>query len=88
MHRALIIEFLGTLFFVFVIFATKNYIAIGAILALLVLLGGPISGGYYNPAVAIANMLAGNLGNHMVIPYILAEVFGGICGFFLYKKIF
>ena len=53
-----IVEFLGTLFLVFVIFATGNYLAIGAALAVAVLLGGAISGGAFNPAVAIALMHA------------------------------
>jgi len=48
-----IVEFLGTLFLVFVILATGNYLAIGAALAVAVLLGGAISGGAFNPAVAI-----------------------------------
>ena len=54
-----IVEFLGTLFLVFVIFSTGNYLAIGAALAVAVLLGGAISGGAFNPAVAIALMYAG-----------------------------
>ena len=49
-----LVEFLGTMFLVFVIFTTGNWIAIGAALAIGVLLGGPISGGAYNPAVAIS----------------------------------
>jgi len=39
-----IVEFLGTMLLVFTIFATGNWAAIGAALAIGVLLGGPISG--------------------------------------------
>ena len=46
------VEFLGTLFLVFVIFATGNYLAIGAALAVAILLGSAISGGAFNPAVS------------------------------------
>ena len=63
-----IVEFLGTLFLVFVIFATGNYLAIGAALAVAVLLGGAISGGAFNPAVAIALMHAGRLARADLIP--------------------
>ena len=39
-----LVEFLGTMFLVFVIFATGNWAAIGAALAVGVYLGGAISG--------------------------------------------
>jgi glycerol uptake facilitator-like aquaporin len=44
-----IVEFLGTMFLMFVIFTTGNWLAIGAALAIAVLLGGSISGGAFNP---------------------------------------
>ena len=40
-----LVEFLGTLFFLYVILATGNWLAIGAALAIAVLIGGPISDG-------------------------------------------
>ena len=81
-----IVEFLGTLFLVFVIFATGNYLAIGAALAIAVLLGGAISGGAFNPAVTIALMYAGRLARSDLIPYIIAQVAGGLAGYELFKK--
>ena len=80
-----IVEFLGTLFLVFVIFATGNYLAIGAALAVAVLLGGAISGGAFNPAVAIALMHSGRLARSDLIPYIVAQVAGGLAGYELFK---
>jgi glycerol uptake facilitator-like aquaporin len=82
-----IVEFLGTLFLVFVIFATGNYLAIGAALAVAVLLGGAISGGAFNPAVAIALMHAGRLARADLIPYIVAQVAGGLAGYELFKMV-
>ena len=82
-----IVEFLGTLFLVFVIFATGNYLAIGAALAVAVLLGGAISGGAFNPAVAIALMYAGKLSRSDLIPYIVAQVAGALAGFELFKMV-
>jgi aquaporin Z len=81
-----LVEFLGTLFIVFVIFATGNWIAIGFGLAIPVLLGGPISGGAFNPAVAISLYAAGKLSKPDLIPYIIVEILGGLTAFFLYKK--
>ena len=63
-----LVEFLGTLFLVFVIFATGNYLAIGAALAVAAFLGGPISGGAFNPAVAISLFAAGKLSKADLIP--------------------
>jgi aquaporin Z len=80
-----IVEFLGTLFLVFVIFATGNYLAIGAALAIAVLLGGAISGGAFNPAVTIALMYAGRLARSDLIPYIIAQVAGALAGYELFK---
>jgi len=80
-----IVEFLGTLFLVFVIFATGNYLAIGAALAIAVLLGGAISGGAFNPAVTIALMYAGRLAHSDLIPYIIAQVAGALAGYELFK---
>jgi aquaporin Z len=81
-----LVEFLGTLFLVFVIFATGNWIAIGLGLAIPVLLGGPISGGAFNPAVALSLYAAGKLSKSDLIPYIVVEILGGLTAFFLYKK--
>ena len=80
-----IVEFLGTLMLVFVILATGNYLAIGATLALCILLGGPISGGSFNPAVAVSLLAAGKLSSSDVVPYIVVEIIGGLVAFQLYK---
>ena len=56
-----LVEFLGTMFLMFTIFATGNWLAIGAALAIAVLLGGVVSGGAFNPAVAISLYAAGKL---------------------------
>ena len=81
-----LVEFLGTLFLMYVIFATGNWAAIGVGLAIPVLLGGPISGGAFNPAVAISLYAAGKLPKADLIPYIVVEILGALTAFFLYKK--
>jgi aquaporin Z len=81
-----VVEFLGTMFLMYVILATGNWAAIGVGLAIPVLLGGPISGGAFNPAVAISLYAAGKLPNSDLIPYIVVEILGALAAFYLYKK--
>lgn len=81
-----LVEFLGTMFLMFVIFATGNWAAIGAALAVGVFLGGSISGGAFNPAVAISLYAAGKLSKSDLIPYIIVEILGALAAFFAYKK--
>jgi aquaporin Z len=80
-----LVEFLGTLFLMFVILATGNYLAIGAALAVAVLLGGAISGGAFNPAVSIALMYSGKMSRSDLIPYIVAQVAGALVAVELVK---
>ena len=81
-----LVEFLGTMFLMFVIFATGNWVAIGAALAVAVLLGGAISGGAFNPAVAISLYSAGKIAKSDVLPYIIAEILGALAAFYAYKR--
>ena len=81
-----LVEFLGTMFLVFIIFATSNYLAIGAALAIGVFLGGRISGGAFNPAVAFALYNAGKITKSDLLPYIIVEILGGLAGFEVYRR--
>jgi len=83
----ILVEFLGTLFFLYVIIATGNALAIGAALAIAIMIGGKISGGNFNPAVTIMMAVAGKQPMKDVIPYILAQVAGGLAAFELYKRV-
>jgi len=71
-------EFLGTLFLVYVIIATGNPLAIGAALALAILITANVSGGHINPAVTIAMAAAGKIDVNEIIPYVLSQIFGGL----------
>lgn len=81
-----LVEFLGTTFFVYIILATGNPLAIGAALALVILLASSISGGHINPAVSIVMASAGKISTAELIPYILAQVFGGLVALEIYKR--
>ena len=79
-------EFCGTLFIVYIILTTGNPIAIGAALALSILLTANISGGHINPAVTIAMAAAGKINNTETVPYIISQVFGALVALQIYKK--
>ena len=85
MLQEYVTEFLGTLFLMFVILATGNYMAIGAALAICVYLAAGISKQAFNPAVAIALMHHGVLPVHALMPYLLAEVMGALSAVYLMK---
>jgi glycerol uptake facilitator-like aquaporin len=57
-----------------------NTIATGAILVVLILAFGPISGAHFNPAVSIVMGITGGLSWREVVPYALAQVIGGCLG--------
>lgn len=82
-----LVEFLGTMFLMYVILATGNWAAIGGALAIGVLLGGPISGGSFNPAVSIALYSAGKLAKPDLLPYIIVEILGALAAFYAYKNV-
>ena len=81
-----LIEFLGTLFLMYVILLTQNWLAIGFGLAIPGLLGGSISGGAFNPAVAISLYAAGKIPKTDLMPYIIVEILGALTAFYLYKN--
>jgi glycerol uptake facilitator-like aquaporin len=87
MIKPVFVEFIGTLLFLYVIIATGNFAAIGAVLALLIYLGGPISGGYFNPAVTVMMVAAKKQNMNILIPYIAAQLAGGLVALELYKRI-
>jgi len=82
-----LVEFLGTLFFVFVILAIGHPIAIGAALTLAILIGGKFSGGHFNPAVSAAMAMGGKLRVNDLALYVLSQVAGAAVALQLYKRI-
>jgi aquaporin Z len=79
-------EFFGTAFFVYVILATGNPIAIGATLALVILLTSSISGGHINPAVSLVMASIGKIETSELIPYIMSQLLGGLVALEIYKR--
>ena len=85
--KAVLVEFVGTFFFLYVILATGNFLAIGAALALAIYLGGSISGCNFNPAVTIMLIAAKKQRMDTALPYIVAQVAGGLAALALYQRI-
>ena len=80
-------EFFGTALLVYVILATGNPLAIGAALALIILLIGTISGGHVNPAVSIVMASIGRLPIDELVPYCLAQILGGLVALEIFKRV-
>jgi glycerol uptake facilitator-like aquaporin len=65
-----------------------NTIATGAALVALILTFGPISGAHLNPVVSVADALEGGLPWPQTLPYIFAQLTGGIAGTILAHAMF
>jgi glycerol uptake facilitator-like aquaporin len=57
-----------------------NTIATGAVLVVLILTFGPISGAHLNPAVTLADAMEGGIAWREVGPYVLSQCLGGVAG--------
>lgn len=57
-----------------------NTIATGAILVVLILIFGPISGAHFNPAVTLAFILRREIGGRDAVLYVVAQIAGGLLG--------
>ena len=71
-----IVEFIGTFFLVLVIGLTGNPIAIGAMLMVMVYMGGPISGAHYNPAITLAILIRKKIAPGQAFTYMIVQVLG------------
>jgi glycerol uptake facilitator-like aquaporin len=87
MYKRYLVEFVGSLFLMFVILTTGNWAAIGGALSIAVLLGGNISRGAYNPAVAITLAIARKISYKEVIPYIIVEILGMVVAYYFYLAV-
>ena len=65
-----------------------NTIATGAALVALILTFGFISGAHFNPVVSVVDAMGGGLSWSETLPYIMAQIFGGIGGTILAHMMF
>ena len=87
MINKLLAEFLGTMFFLYVILATGDAVAIGLALMAAIFILGKKSGGHFNPAVSVMMAVAGKLSMKDLAPYVVAQVAGGLAALELYKRV-
>ena len=57
-----------------------NTLATGCILIVLILVFGPVSGAYFNPAVSVVMAFRGELAASRVVPFIVAQFTGAVAG--------
>ena len=81
--QTVLIEFIGTFFFLYVVLAVGTPLAIGAALAAAIYVGK----GNFNPAVTIMLIAAKKQSVDTALPYIVAQVAGGLAALALYKAI-
>ena len=82
-----IAEFLGTALFLYVILAIGSPIAVGLALTLVIIMVGRVSGGHFNPAVSVMMAVAGRLSMKDLLPYVLAQVSGGLVALEMFKRL-
>jgi aquaporin Z len=87
MINKLLAEFLGTMFFLYVILATGDAVAIGLALMIVIFILGKVSGGNFNPAVSVMLAMTGKLSMKDLAPYVVAQVLGGLAALELYKRV-
>lgn len=57
-----------------------NTVATGAILVVLITILGPVSGAHFNPVVTLAFAARGEFAKRDIIPFIAAQIIGGVLG--------
>jgi aquaporin Z len=81
-------EYIGTFFFVLIIFVSGgNPLVIGAGIALVIFLISGISGGHVNPAVSLAMFMNGSLKPVDLFSYVFAQLLGGASAYYAYRMV-
>jgi len=82
---AYVVEFLGTFLFLSVVVATAQPVLIALSLLLVILVGGGISGGHFNPAISLMFWAKGALNGMDLAGYVIAQVLGGLGALTAYR---
>ena len=82
-----LVEFLGTTLFLFTILRFPNPLMIALSLLLVIIAGGKISGGHFNPAVSVMKYAEGQLKMGDLVLYVLLQVLGGLFALCLFKML-
>jgi len=82
---AYVVEFLGTFLFLSVVVATAQPVLIALALLLVILVGGGISGGHFNPAISLMFWAKGALNGMDLAGYVIAQALGGLGALTAYR---
>ncbi len=82
-----LMEYLGTLLFVFVILKMPNPLVIGLTLAVLIFIASSTSGGHFNPAVSMTMWVRKSLKTNDALLYVLMQLLGGYTALKLSKML-
>jgi glycerol uptake facilitator-like aquaporin len=86
MYQNYLVEFFATALFIYVVLSTGNPLAIGACLALIILITRSVSEGMLNPVITIVMASAGQIPVNEVVPLSIAQVLGGLVALEIYKR--
>jgi aquaporin Z len=85
---AYLAEYIGTFFFVLIVFASGGSpLVIGAGLALVIFLIGGISGAHVNPSISLSMFMNGSLKPTDLFSYVFAQLLGGASAYYAYKMV-
>jgi aquaporin Z len=87
MILSVLAEFIGTWALVFSVYSTGNWLAVGITLAVIILLIGPVSGGYSNPAISLSMYMDNKLSLTKFLAYLLAEFLGAVAALYTYRAV-
>jgi aquaporin Z len=85
MLLSLFVELIGTFVFLSVIIKTGEAIPIGIALAAVILMGGSVSGGHFNPAVSVMMFLNNKLDLMSLLSYVVVQCVGGALALTYYR---
>ena len=86
MLLSLLVELIGTFVFLSVIVKTGEAIPIGIALAAVILMGGSVSGGHFNPAVSFMMFLNNKVDLMTLLAYVVVQCIGGALALTYYKN--
>jgi glycerol uptake facilitator-like aquaporin len=83
-----LVEFLGSFVFIYVILASGNAIAIGAALALIIIIGVSLGGvAHVNPMTSIVMASIKKIPVSDLVPFVILQIFGGLAALEVYKRL-
>lgn len=100
-HRALLAEMMGTALLLVAIVGSgievsraepvslfAHAIVVGAALAVLIAMLGPVSGAHFNPVVTLAFFSRGEIRGRLAVGYLVAQLLGAVAGTALANRMF